>query len=311
MNRNNRTHPQSWRHAFTLIELVTVLSIVALLVSLSAVGLGQIRERARLLSCSNRIRQVALAVQLHESRKKSLPSLMVGYTEASCWFTLAKDLGIEIDLTDYTPVYTSDNIPAFVPEAMLCPSDYGAGANYRFNVGSTLSWQPNLDHIVPDAGNGVIVFDYKPLILSAISDGLSQTALVSERLSGVGYDAERRSIAVGPYLPDLSPSYNEDFVVEYLRANYSMLNKTHDGGRRWTTGMWKTIGYNHVLAPQNKVAGTFNRGSGLWCNYGCVPPTSLHSSVVSLATCDGAVRTVSENIDLSVWKSLGTRAAGD
>lgn len=311
MNRNCRTNSKRWRQAFTLIELLAVLAIVSLLLSLSAVGLGQVRERARLLSCSNRIRQVALAVRLHESRERSLPSLMVGDAEASCWFALANDLCISLDLSAYTPVYTNENIPTFVPEGLLCPSEHGAGANYRFNVGSTLSWQPKLNYIVPDAGNGVMVVDDNPLILSEISDGLSQTALVSERLSGDGYDSERRSIAIGPHLRDLSPLPNQDLVVAYLQANFSMLNKTHDGGRRWTTGMWKTIGYNHVVEPQSKFAGTFNRGNGLWCNFGCVPPTSSHPSGVSLATCDGAVRTVSESIDLFVWKALGTRAASD
>lgn len=297
--------------AFTLIELVVVLAILAIVLGISAVFVGAARETARQVSCKNRIRQIAIAVQTYESRAGKVPSLMSDESEASLWFTLAGDLGININPTDFRPVYAASTLPSFVPESLLCPSDFGTGANYRFNVGSTLSWQPRLGKIVPDAGNGVIVRDDAPLTTSAITDGLSHTALVCERLAGIGYSEEGRSIAVGPYLRDLSSPLNEDYVVNYLKVNFALLRKTHDGGERWTTGMWRTIGYNHILGPQSDYAGTFNRGSAWWCNYGCVPPTSLHPPGVVLATCDGAVRLVSKEVDLAVWRALGTRAARD
>lgn len=299
------------RSGLSPLEVVVVLSIVALTLGLTLVGIGKAREAARQLACTSQVRQVALAVRVYETRERVIPSLMLDSTEASIWFSLASELGINIKLADYEPVYASRSLPSFIPEPLLCPSDIGTGANYRFNVGSSLSWQPRLRKIVPGAGNGVVVFDESPLALSAISDGLSHTALVSERLAGIGFDAHRRSLAVAPYLRDLITPVNEDFALAYLKDNYALLDKTHDGGQRWTMGMWRSIGYNHAAGPQSKFAGTFNRGTAWWANYGCVPPTSAHPSGVALATCDGAVRFIAEGIDLPVWRALGTRAGQD
>lgn len=42
-----------------------------------------------------------------------------------------------------------------------------------------------------------------------------------------------------------------------------------------------------------------------------VPATSLHDGGVNVLMADGAVRFVSEAIDLGVWRALGSRSDGD
>ena len=56
---------QNQRSAFTLVELLVCLAIVGLLVGLFLPAVRTIREPARRIECTNNIRQIALAFQLH------------------------------------------------------------------------------------------------------------------------------------------------------------------------------------------------------------------------------------------------------
>jgi prepilin-type N-terminal cleavage/methylation domain-containing protein/prepilin-type processing-associated H-X9-DG protein len=62
------------RKAFTLVELLVVIAIIGILVALLLPAVQAARESARAAKCKNNIRQLALAMQLHESDLKQLPT---------------------------------------------------------------------------------------------------------------------------------------------------------------------------------------------------------------------------------------------
>ena len=59
---------------FTLVELLAVIAIVAALVGLTVPAVQSAREAARRLSCGNKLRQVGLGLQAHESTHRFVPA---------------------------------------------------------------------------------------------------------------------------------------------------------------------------------------------------------------------------------------------
>ena len=66
--------PDGLRSAFTLIEILVVISIVGVLTTLVTAGVQRARESARRAQCLNNFRQIGLALQNYHSAMNTLPS---------------------------------------------------------------------------------------------------------------------------------------------------------------------------------------------------------------------------------------------
>ena len=65
------------RRAFTLVELLIVVAIVAILVAMLLPAVHAAREVARLAQCKNNLRQLGVALQAHEGAHGHFPSGVV------------------------------------------------------------------------------------------------------------------------------------------------------------------------------------------------------------------------------------------
>src|SRR5436190_1224974 len=66
------------RRGFTLVELLTVIAIIAILIAILMPTLTRVRDNARLVQCQSNLRTIYMAAQLHANDHQ-------GYLPASGW----------------------------------------------------------------------------------------------------------------------------------------------------------------------------------------------------------------------------------
>jgi len=194
----------------------------------------------------------------------------------------------------------------------LCPSDGvnplptpGAAVNYWANLGSDICWMwplgPPSNASLP-APSGVMYLDshIKP---GDISDGLSHTAMMSERLIEDGSNSVI-TLASDIFLGTTAPTTPDEAYQQCRQIDTSNLALQFPFfmGAPWIHGQHA---YMHV-SPPNTIS----------CGYlstlrATMPASSKHPGGVNTLLCDGAVTFYSENVDLSVWRATGTRARGE
>ncbi len=142
--------PPKRRAAFTLIELLIVISIIALLIGLLLPALSQARKSARAGACLANLRQYGIAFSLYTLDYQKLPHEDDKDPEVICWFDAVMPyMGTSRDFV--SPIQVCPEVDQLAPAFIK---------GYRFNSKLESNSNPFLD---PDrilaAERTIILFD--------------------------------------------------------------------------------------------------------------------------------------------------------
>ena len=118
--------------AFTLVELLVVISIIALLLAVLMPALGKAREQARKIVCANNLRTMGLGDQMYSDDSDDWHVPILNGLNPHNWFWFENPLFTKIiDMkgrfkTEATEVYTDVET---LPKDFKCPSDRRTVAN--------------------------------------------------------------------------------------------------------------------------------------------------------------------------------------
>ncbi len=322
---NNHCRPC---RAFTLVELLVVITIIGMLVGLLLPAVQQAREAARVMQCSNHLKQIGLASLNHESTNRFLPSggwlfsvdgdpdmgfgkkqpgswhyNLLPFLEANALWQIGMDNNMQCDqaIKDANEIRSKTTLPLF-----NCPSRR-AGIPYYARGGDGVNSTTYINEMaVKGDYAGCTGTQWLYVSVNSYEQGLALDPLklgYKATESGVAYVASQ--ITMGEIRDGSSNTFLSG--EKYVRADRytpSSASDSYAGGddrciwQGFDNDTLRRAGQNE-RPYQDRINVDFDYLFG-----------SAHSGTLGMGLADGSVQRVSYSVDPETWQNLANRADG-
>ena len=309
------------KSAFTLVELLVVITIIGILIGLLLPAVQAAREAARRLQCQNNLKQIGLAFLNHEHTHGFFPTGGWGYSwvgdpdrgfdqkQAGGWaYNILPFIEQQALWSAGAGLSDSDKATEVSQRIATPVSCYNCPSRRR-----AMAYPNSNTYRISDSASVVARSDYAANLGSAgywgggspgsysSGDALSEQQWIDSYQSGNTYDGVtyRRSMVDAAMIRDgMSNTYMvgekylmpEHYTTGGVGNDDQCLYSGHD--QDGLVGTWLTPTQDRL---QYLTAQRFG---------------SAHSGGFNVALCDGSVRSVSYSIDAATHKALGARASG-
>jgi prepilin-type processing-associated H-X9-DG protein len=332
--KNRRYESRNQRlAAFSLVELLVVITIIAILIALLLPAVQAAREAARRLQCGNNVKQLALAALSHESSIRFFPTggwdkVWLGHPDRG--FGKSQPGGWVYNILPFIEQAALHDLGAngsdmatqdanarrlATPLAGLnCPSRRGAslyrlasGIVFRLTSGPINSLARS-DYAM-NAGDHVQWHNdaHVPISLAEGDDPVFPWDDMSLQ-NGISYQRSQVTTA------DITDGASQTFLIgeKYVNSAHYLDGKDLGDSEtmycgddldllRWT-GVDSTVGTatNNNLPMRDRSTSTSEGNHVQWFG-------SAHANGFNMSFCDGSVGTINYSIDAEVYRRLGNR----